>query len=458
MPCLWLLRVQQIWTGIATTPFAPLNAQTFQDLILWLGEHRIVIPTALMQTSLMVMSLLGVGLLILTGILAGRSLAASSKWQWAISVVIIAALFPYAAPGVSPDRLMRITYLVSLLFLITRPVNGANLFFGMMLGLLISYVSQNYALIFFWSGFSILFTESFHFLFVEWSHLSWVKKSQRIRLLFRCGYLTALASILFICILKFPPPLESFSPSSRLWLLFISSGLGLALSFIKPWDTRLWMRLVSIPFALFFSAEAEILTIMIIAWMMVQLISALAANSSFRKLPLGKIEVVVIPIMVLASWALLFFYLQRGYPTRSFEPEWTQAAKLIDEDSNSGSAQQDGKIIIVGDAIDFLSFFTKAELVQNLPIHLEASEAELMKILEGEQSKRILIDREYLRRFWAQSIQSGGDPSRINQSVFSRLILYNGQAFESKTLHIPQVKRFKIRETSLSKIIWIEPT
>jgi len=210
------------------------------------------------------------------------------------------------------------------------------------------------------------------------------------------------------------------------------------------------MRLVSIPFALFFSAEAESLTIMIILWMVIRLFSALLQTSTLKKIPYAKLERVLISVFVLSSGAILFFHLQRFHHLRSFEPEWTQAAQLLDEE------KKPGKIIIVGDAIDFLSFFTKSELVQNLPIHLESSEAELLRIVSEENAKGILIDREYLRRFWIQSIKSGGDPSRINQSVFSRLILYNGQAFESKTLNIPQVSKFKIKATSLSKIVWIE--
>jgi len=450
IPCLWLFRIQQIWTGLPSTPFAPLDSKTFQDLIFWLGEQRVVIPTALMQTSLMFMSLLGVGLLIIFGLLLKKTLPASAIWSWALSILALSLLFPYAAPGTSPDPLLKMTYLLGLLFVITRPVNGVNLIFGMMLGLAISYLIQTYALVFFWSGFSILITEAFHFLFVEWGQLSWAKKNQRFSLLFRAFSLATLAGILFFCIFKYPPALDSFSGSSRLWLIFISSGLGLALSFIKPWETRLWMRLVSIPFALFFSAEAESLTIMIILWMVIRLFSALLQTSTLKKIPYAKLERVLISVFVLSSGAILFFHLQRFHHLRSFEPEWTQAAQLLDEE------KKPGKIIIVGDAIDFLSFFTKSELVQNLPIHLESSEAELLRIVSEENAKGILIDREYLRRFWIQSIKSGGDPSRINQSVFSRLILYNGQAFESKTLNIPQVSKFKIKATSLSKIVWIE--
>jgi len=404
-----------------------------------------------MQMSLLAMSLMGVALLVIIGLLVNRCLPATPLWRWTISLVVIAFLFPSATPGTSPDALLRITYFIGLLYLATRPVNGFNLFWGLMLGLFVSYLSQNYALIFFWSGFSILFTEAFHFIFVDWAHLSWAKKNHRLTLLFRCGYLATLTSILFICILKYPPTMEGLSPSPRLWMLFISSGLGLALSFIKPWETKLWMRLVSIPFALFFSTDAEALTIMIILWMTVRLIFALSEHKTFKKIPLLKLDRALATLLVLGSIGVVIFHVQRVRPSRSFEPEWTQAAKLLDQDPKEGG------IVIVGDAIDFLSFFSRSNLVQNLPIHLESSEVELQKILEEEKAKGILIDREYLRRFWAQSIQSGGDPSRVNLSIFSRLILYKGQAFESKTLRIPPVKKFKIRETSLSKILWIEP-
>jgi hypothetical protein len=453
LPLFWLLHWDTVWTGSWQQGFAPLQTKIFEELISFLGNYRPLIPSISAPLILFVLSFAGLAALWAVAWLLLRSFNRTPWLTATFLALYIAFVFPLAAPGTHSERIFESLYFVFFLWIVTRePIRFSLLMAVILLGGFVAFITKAYSVFYFWVILSVVFAESLRFIFVDLLRTSKADRLRRGRLSLRVLSYLALALAVYFLMRQHPVSTAEIVPSSKLWLIVLSSALCLCLSALQTWRTSLWLRLGSLPFVLFFDHQAELFVVLLLAWLMIETLRVIQ-HEKIKIIPPAWLRISLYSISLILSCLWTAQHVKDFKWSRELEPEWVSTIKMINEQSQDPSKG----FLILGNSLPLLSLFVRFPLVENLPIHLETSEMELLQILKQENLQAILIDREYLRRFWAANLSSGGDPNRINKSVFSRLLLHQGQAVKTETLELPEIEKFRLRESSLRHIVWIEP-
>lgn len=451
LPLPWIFKSREIWTAGGASLATPLHSESFQKLTELLGHHRLILPEFLMNPFLLFLCFVGPLALSLLFLIFYSGFSGSILSRVLASLLVVGVVFSWGAPGgLDPDLFHLILCSAIVLFLSKETTPWMSL--GILpVAALMAVQGEIQSLMIAWCIFVFLFVEAFHFIFVDLGIINRRLRSIPWAISLRIASNAILALFALWIILSLPEKTELLPDYHLLWIVLVSSGLAIALGLWRPEGSKIWMRLGGASFLIFLSHEAFAFALLLTYWMSLELLFFFSKSFSKKLEPLktyqwGLQGSLVTLISLWCLWTAHAFHDQR-----SLLPEWSKSISLL----NQSVTPQEG-VLIMGDALPFLSFFVPAKMIENLPVHLESSEESLLELMESEEIKAILVDREFMRRYWAKSIHHGLDPSRINHSLFSRLLLHQGQAIETKTLKIPPIQRFQIRETPLKNIAWVE--
>lgn len=434
----------------------PLTPESFRVFQIWNGEFRIVFPDSLLQIVSISLSLLGPAIAILLFFLIRATVNDFSKaWARLLSFSILCLLFPTTRPDVNLQLGLQILFYVAILSqLVQTPLPSLRLWIIGTPLVLLAILYQTYGFSLLWILLSGALAFLFHFFFIMKMRVSTAHSRESLWIGLRwLGFICFSVWALSLVFLNSGSLSKIGQSGSLAWLAFAISGLSIVFSYFEPQKAILWMLLSSISFGAFFSQELDFFNILILSWLLLYGIKLLLSRISEKhwiKLPLVKALFSI--GLIAGSLTFLFYNLNRPGQERTLSSEWIPALYEI-------NSKKIGSSLLIGDSIEFLQSFSDSKFYQSDELILEPNETHFQRQMTELGLEAVLINKEYLKEFWKTSIAEGIDPKRINESVISRILLYQGKAEETQTLKLESIKDFEVEDikgTSISLLTKLE--
>ncbi|MBN8554227.1 MAG: hypothetical protein J0L93_02185 [Deltaproteobacteria bacterium] len=429
----WLLASRYLWSLSPHTLLLPLSDDSFRIFFEAIGNHRFTLPHFLIQPILIGICILGPLTLflwyeILKNGLSDLPLASF----WALNIAIF--FYALGAPGRIPEGLLEFCFISLLIIPLFNKNSAVQLWALASFLLIISLITQKYIFAIFWTTFSLLLGHLLSFFLADLG-----KFPRRMRSHFK----TSLASGIGILCLAFFILLTTYrysfqndlleSIDQKWWLAWILSILSFLLSWLRPWETSRWLSLVIFGHGILFSSSLKTSIYFAIAWCLIALLSQIPIpkNASESKgFQTAKKAFQICWVLVAGVW--IFIQVRSDHPKRNFFPAWVSIAREI-------SATPAPGYLIIGEGRHFLSMFFPSEFVESPDMILENSEQKFLDFMHEQKLSEVIVDKNYLNRFWQKWIADKQPPDQANRSVISRMISYEGKAVKTPTLDIPAI-------------------
>ena len=446
----WILSSSYLWQLTPLPVALPLETHDLEAIGQLLQLHRIILPYWLAPAFLIAWCYFNLALLGSLLFLLYKLLPLRQESRLVIIFVFMALIYPWAKPGTLSFELLdlNLSCLMLLAFLQFRP-HALLAWFTASAFVLLSLLLPKYLIWSFWAFSSLCLGEVFHFFFVDRFQ---VGVSFKRKLLEHLSYILGCLSLCIFALLTLsygPWKASNFEISTYWWLSFFGSVAAVGLTWLQPWQSRVWIRLSIMSLGLLISPELLIPVLLLLAWEVLKLFEHMMANLDSKKLTkVVKFATAISIFMGSLSWGWMWYQAKTSVQERTFTADWLVALQLMEKKSEDA-------FIIVGDSIGFLSVFHPAALLENPPILLESSENAFLDYMNKGNFKNIIVDKIFLKKHWKNLIASGIDPSKINNSILSRLILYQGEELNTKTLKLKAIKELKTEALANSDLYWI---
>ncbi len=136
-------------------------------------------------------------------------------------------------------------------------------------------------------------------------------------------------------------------------------------------------------------------------------------------------------------------------PKRALRLAWLGIVRVIPE-------EQDAGFLVIGKGMDALAQYHPGPFLFDTSMLYENSQVRLAGWLKSRKIRHILIDNEFIQEEWDKWIAGGNDVKKINDSIFSRAVIYKGRAVKTATLHLPPIVDFEIRDPEVKDFTWLE--
>lgn len=445
---------QSIWFPQSELIVMPVKVELFDLIPALFSGSRIVIPSFLAPLFLYLLSMLGpVSLMALlwTGF---YFFPGPPFFRFAMALGLVAACYSSGAPGESPLFVMELSYILLLLGVFVRPSpNAFSVFFVSSLALVFSLMTGLHSFTLYWLTSAAILSSSLHFLFVDKWHipvrLRRLGRGPALQMLGFC----LLGSAILVSSFQTQGFVEKFVPSESFLVPFLGVLFCMTLSFLRPWESQRWLRLGIATLGTLLSQEFLFPQSLLVGWLALELLITASRN------PLLQAKLLQVPRLLWTSSyvsLLVFLFLSmiiqvtQYRPQRNISWDWGEPLKALQ------SQKMNDGVLIFGNALGFLSTFYPGPIVSGAPVLLESSEEKLWGWLGERGLQHIFVDRHTLQERWLEFLDEGVDPTKLNESVISRLLLYQGQSLETKTLALEPIQLFKIHELDSKRIVWIE--
>jgi len=446
----WILSSAYLWQLTPLPVALPLQTHDLEAIDKLLQLHRVILPYWLAPPFLISWCYFNLALLGSFFLLGYQLLPIKKEARLHVLFIFCALIYPWAKPGTLSFELLdlNLSCLMLLAFLQFRP-HALLAWFTASVFVLLSLLLPKYLIWSFWVFSSLCLGEVFHFFFVDRFQIG---VSFKRKLLEHLSYVLGCLSLCLFALLTLshgPWEASNFEISPYWWVSFLGAIIAVGLTWFQPWQSRVWIRLSIMSLGLLISPELIIPVLLLLAWETLKLGDDwLSRGNSKRLSKILKIAPMLAILLGGFSWTWMWYQARTSRQERSFTADWLVGLQLMEKKPSEG-------FIIVGDAIGFLSIFQPSALLENPPILLESSERDFLAYMDKGNFKNIIVDQTFLRSHWKQLIAEGIEPSKINNSIFSRLILYQGEELNTKTLNLKAIKQLKAEEIAHSNLFWI---
>lgn len=454
----WFALDWEIWTLDGASLFLPLDAEIFERVFEGLGGYRIVLPVWSLEPYLLFLCVLSPLILLLWFLLLRSFIPGKSKWRNLAALVVASVFFYLGRPGQIDPLLFKLFFFsLVLLPLVRRKPDPLLIWSVATVTLTISLITGKFMVALFFIVIMSLFSQSLHFVFIDRMKLS-VPTRKKIRNIGAYVLGILLISLFVLLSLKLRPwNFTVYQPWDYWWLFFVPCTLCVALTWIKPWESQLWLRLSSLSIGVLITDQMAIPVMLLSFWLCAQLYLCLLQKLKQRRIDAKKSPSFVgdrlAPYLgllaVTVTVTLNILFVQMNPSQRTLKPVWVRALKEMQLYPKDGFS-------VIGDSMGLLAQFHQGRIIENAPIELLQSEEDVVNWMAAFQLDHLIIDQEFIRRIWKQVISSGRDPQLINTSVMSRLVLYSGKQVQTKTLELEPLDQLIRRDIPLKGLIWVD--
>lgn len=418
------------------------------------GGYRVVIDSSWMEVSLIGLSFLGPLALVGVFFTAFWFFSGPRALKLIIALACVAACYSYGAPGENPQWILELIYVALLIgvFLkgFSKPI---QLWILCAISLSISLFLSIHSFTLYWLVVSATLGSFIHFLLVDRLHIPVAKRLMGRKISFQLLGLLFLFSAIILSTLNTAEFVDRFQASSQTGWVLLGVLLAVVLTTLSPWESFRWIRIAIASLGSLLSYEFELPSILICLWLIVELVLMLSRNLRISE------RILEVPTSLLRFsyfmgvflfFLFMLFQVVRFEPDRKLKAVWGDALKFAVEEY-----PKDG-VLLYGNALELFSLFHAGTVAQNAPLILETSEKSLYEWLANRNIQHIIIHRESMQTYWRSFIRQGVDPLKLNQSVLSRLLLYDGDEVDTQTLQLEPVSLFEILPLDSPQMLWVK--
>lgn len=431
----WLVFSPSLWVFTPQTAVFPLQPETFEITFKALQNHRLILPSAWMYFILPIFSFLSPMLLFLWSLLLTALLPGPKKFRVGAALAFSLSVYYLGAPHMTPDRAFQLLFFTVIVSPLLRPLPPLVLWLFGSIAVFFSFVFKDYAFLFLWMAASLLAGHITTFLFAEKTAPNRYERMHPLESFFkRTGFFLFLTWMIFSLVgFSFS---NEIGPSPYWWLAWIVGFLCAGITWFNPWQLSRWLAPALFAQGLLFSDTLFWPVLVIGSWCLIKLLLECIQRWEFAQ----KLSPTVLQAG-LASFATILVLLPTIHiliseDERRLSPAWTSVLQKIKKDDSRG-------FLIVGDALPFLANFHPASFVTDDSVLLEPSEQRLLEYMNQRNIDSAVIDTLHLKNLWKKWIAEGLEPEKINQSVISRLVLYQGKELDTYTLKLDPLKYYK---------------
>lgn len=432
---------KDIWLITRRTFILPLNQELFEWVFGILGGYRLVLSPLVLQPTLLALTFLGPFALGAVFLLAHSLIPGAPRFRVLMAAIICVPLAPYALPGEAPAVLTAILVsILALLPVMRTKLTPLQLWMIFTLGALFSLGIPQLRPLVFWGAASFGLSSSINFLLVNRGRTIRAERKYKLGSVFSAVGISLLLIWLYTLMihLQFNP--EHLGPSTHYWIAFLGGSLCALASLLMPWKTRKWLGAgVFFQGALLFQT-LDIALWVCMAWVSLHILECIL-NTLTQSIEDSSRKLLLIPQMI-AIFVCVGLVVGTALTTqreRRFDTDWISVLDRIHE-------QNESAYLVITEAWPFWAQFSKADFIQDNSLLFEGSEDLWIEHLNHLKTSGIIIDTKHLKELWADSIKKGQKPEDINRSVLSRLVLYNGESINTKTMKAPAIERLKIEK------------
>lgn len=442
----------QVWSISADTFILPMTSESLWNLLNFFGGYRFVLPTVTFHPYMAAVSFLSPITLILCAAIAYHALPGNITWRSLSAFAVGTLLFAYAEPGLISEELSFI--FISLLCLLILVRRLPALFLWLLASLGVIFANTHFPVlwpILFWISLSLMLTSILHYLFLQKGALFKEQRKHLFKSLLITSAYLCLGLWVMLTFAGYALTDLSVSPSSHLWIPWVVALLSAYLTWRDPWKSTIYLRLTIFAQGLVFFNQFETIAWFSLAWLSYQALADFFQSAKVKALlsnNLGYLsngtQITIVTGMVL----LLGFQIQVPTPKRELDPGWASVLKDIQESDQKG-------FLVVGEGLPLLAQFNPSHFVRDENLILEDSQVRLIQKMKAKKVSSILVEKNYIKELWKKKIQAGLPAKKINESVLSRLVLYEGKAVKTSTLHLPPVIDFEINKLTHPDYAWV---
>lgn len=437
-----------IWTFAKGSFLLPLDLNFFEWSFDAWHQNRPVLPLWSQHIFFFLNSFFGFGLALACFLMIREIVPGASAFRMATALLVLALLYPWAAPGQSPIELIEFSYALLLLALSTK-LGSSPLKLAVLggLALFLSWTHPFFWMNAFWCLVTALLSSPIVFLFGERAHISFRSRLNWTRSLSFAIALILFAALGALSFLSQSWPSHRFGFADWWWLSYLNLALVLFCAWRDPWATALNLRLALLGMGALVSPDLQLLSLLTISFSLFRSLCIWGRNWEWK--PSLRLALYTSSILVSITLALLFLIIHKD--NREFKPGWVALLGQVEDNSPEG-------LIVYGNALPYLAHFYAGPMDQNPDLWEMADEEAWINWMEERSYRHILIDTQFLRNEWRKKIDEGLAPEKISQSILSRIVINEGQAMETATLQFPALEKLEIASREPEGFLWVRRT
>jgi hypothetical protein len=300
-------------------------------------------------------------------------------------------------------------------------------------GILISLSSENSALLVLWTTGVIILTGLIHFFLVERTSIQWKARQFIGPSSLRIMSWTLLTSTALLIVLALLPQDLRLHPAPHAWIAFVAVALSILLTWLQPWQSRLWLYTSTFPWILYFTPLAEKPVQILIGVLTIKIFQvALKDSETFWKYTRS---VLLCGASVIIGISAIRFV----PPRRTFDLEWVKAVNELPRFSPKN-------MLVLSESSAFISQLFRTNIIFDPNTMLITDEPKLLKWMADNDVSHVVIERNYFLSFWKKWLNTDQPAEISNKSVISRILWYRGEQLNTATLKAPKVDSLILSE------------
>ncbi len=429
IPSIW--QTPHLWQFDKGLLVGPYNADIFSLSFRLIKNYRIVLSPYLAPFLSLAYTYLGPALLILAFYLF--RILFQGRARNVLALFAASGLLHFSFAGTSPEIIGQWIGSLLLISSILWVQNVVKFWVITFAGILVAVSSENAALLVLWTTGVIILTGLIHFFLVERTAIQWKARQIIGPSSLQIMAWTLLTSTALLIVLALLPQDLRLRPSHTAWMAWIAVGLSILLTWLQPWQSRLWLYTSTFPWILYFTPLAEKPVEVLIGVLTIKVFQVLLKDAEiFWKYT--RSFLLCGALAIIGASAIRFVP-----PTRTFDLEWVNAVNELPHFSPKN-------MLVLSESNSFISQLFKTNIIFDPNAMLITEEPKLLKWMADNGVSHVVIERDYFLSFWKKWLSTDQPADISNKSVISRILWYRGEQLNTATLKAPKVDSLILSE------------